>query len=239
MKKLLLTSFILTLLATSAQAATISVGNITGINVANMLLGSSSSAGCTTDASLANNCDFKNASGALLNDINLAATVTSNPANYVYSSAAGNNAYIDLGFNGFNIYNGAGNDLVIFIVGNSFPFGLDVFDTNGALMNSGIFSVGIANTVYDNTNPANWLCVGGSNGVCSGGFPLSAIFVDFGDAIAGDIAIGKIHLTLGDAAFSLAGGFHTEPTVVPLPLPALLFSSGLALLGWTGRRKNA
>jgi len=236
MKKFILTSFILTLFATSAQAATISVGNINGINVANSLLGSSSNVACATDKTNAN-CDFKNFEGTLLNDIELAATITSNPANYAYSSVPGNNASLDLGFNGFNIYNGAGNDLVIFIVGNGSPFGLDVFDSNGTVMSSGIYNVGTENAVRDNAN--NWLCVSGSGSTCIGGYALSAVFIDFGDSIAGNIAVDKMQLTLGNAAFSMAGGFYTEPTVVPLPLSVVLFGSGLALLGWTGRRKKA
>ncbi len=236
MKKFLLAGFVLTLFASAAQAATISVGNINGINVANTLLGSSNSADCATNKTSAN-CDFQNFEGTLLNDIELAGTVTSDPANYVYSSVPGNNASLELGFNGFDIYNGAGNDLVIFIVGNGSPFGLDVFDTNGSVMSSGIFNVTTENAVYDNNG--NWLCVGGSDSLCTGGFPLSAVFVDFGDAVAGDVAVGSIQLSLGNAAFSLAGGFYTEPAVVPLPLSVVLFSSGLALLGWTGRRKKA
>ncbi len=237
MKKFILTSFVLTLFAASTQAETISVGNINGINVANMLLSSSNSAACATDKTTAN-CDFQNYTGALLNDIELAGTVTSNPANYVYSSVLGNNASLELGFNGFDIYNGAGNDLVIFIVGNGSPFGLDVFDTNGAVMSSGIFSVTDSyNTVYDNNG--GWFCIGGSNINCTDGAALSAVFIDFGSTIAGDVAVGSIQLSLGYAAFSLAGGFHTSPTVVPLPLSVVLFGSGLALLGWTGRRKKA
>lgn len=236
MKKFFLTGFVLALLTSPALAATISVGNIDGINVANVLLGSSNSADCASNKTSAN-CDFQNFTGALLNDIELAGTVTSDPANYTYASIPGNNASLSLGFNGFNIYNGAGNDLVIFIVGNGSPFGLDVFDTNGAVMSSGIFNVTTADTVYDNAG--NWLCVGGSDNLCTGGYPLSAVFVDFGSTVAGNIAVGSINLTLGSAAFSLAGGFYTEPTVVPLPLSVVLFGSGLALLGWTGRRKKA
>ena len=51
--------------------------------------------------------------------------------------------------------------------------------------------------------------------------------------------LGDIRIYLGDSsmpALAAVGAYHT--TVVPLPLPALLFSSGLALLGWIGRRKT-
>lgn len=236
MKDFILTSFILILFTTPAQAAPISIGNIDGINVANMVLGTSSNADCATNPT-SSNCDFLNSAGTLLTDTDVAGIVTSNPANYVYTSLAGNNASIDLGFNGFNIYNGAGNDLVIFIVGNGSPFGLDVFDTNGAIMSSNIFNVETSNTVYDNNG--NWLCVDGSDNLCTGGYALSAVFLDFGNSVAGDVAVGKLQLTLGNAAFSMAGGFHTSATVVPLPLSVVLFSSGLALLGLTGRRRRS
>ena len=235
MKKILLTSFILTLFTASVHAAPISVVNIDGINVANMLLGSSSSPSCSSDKTSAN-CDFMNFEGALLNDLELTSTVTSNAANYTYASIAGNNASIDLGFNGFDIYNGEGNDLVIFIVGNGGSFGLDVFDTNGSTMSSASYTVSSADAVlYDD---GNYVCV--SVNTCTKLDPaLFAIFVDFGEGIAGDVAVGRMQLSLGDAAFSMAGGFYTEPTVVPVPLSVVLFSSGLALLGWTGRRKKA
>jgi len=235
MKKILLTSFILTLFTVSVQAAPISVVNIDGINVANMLLDSSSRAACTTEK-ISENCDFMNFEGALLNDLELTSTVTSNAANYTYASIAGNNASIDLGFNGFDIYNGEGNDLVIFIVGNGGSFGLDVFDTNGSTMSSASYSISDADAVF--YDDGSYVCV--SVNTCTDlDFALFAIFVDFGEGVAGDIAVGRMQLSLGDAAFSLAGGFYTEPTVVPLPLSVVLFSSGLALLGWTGRRKKA
>lgn len=237
MKKIILTSFILALFAASTQAATISVGNIKDINVANQLLGSSNKVGCTAGNKTSADCDFKNFQDTLLTNLELANTVTNNPADYVISSVSGNDTSIDLGFNGFDIYNGAGDDLVIFIVGNGSSFGLDVFDTNGDTMISSFFNVTQADVVKDDFG--NWLCVSGTDDQCSGGYALSAVFVDFGDNVAGDIAVGKIQLSLGYSAFSLAGGFYTEPTVVPLPLSVVLFSSGLALLGWTGRRKKA
>lgn len=236
MKKHILTSFILLLFTVSIHAAPISVGTIDNINVANILFSSSSNTDCASITTSAN-CDFINADGTLLTDAALAPIVTSDPATYVIPSVADNNASFDLGFDGFNVYNGAGDDLVIFIVGNGSTFGLDVFDENNILINSSIFDVTVADTVYD--VDGNWLCVGGTDALCTDGYPLSAVFVDFGDSLAGNIALGNIHLSLGNSAFSLAGGFYTSPTVVPLPLSVVLFSSGLALLGLTGRRKKS
>jgi len=249
MRQLTLISIILTLFSAGAQAATISVGNINGINVANQLIGSSSSAACETSQTQ-ENCDFLTPNPTTyLNNAALENAVTSDPSNYVLSPFR-DSAYIDLGFDGYDIYNGEGNDLVIFIVGNATSFGLDIFDTNGAMINSSIYDVAAdgSNTVFD--NDGNWLCVNGSDYQCTGGAALSAIFIDLGDSIAGDVALGSLRILLGNdyngpvetgstrPRFSLAGGFHTEATVVPLPLPAILFSSGLALLGWVGRRKS-
>lgn len=236
MKNLITINILLALFSFTAQADTISVGNIDNINVANVLLGSSSSTSCASSQT-AGNCDFADANGALLTDTDLATVVTSNAANYTTSSSTGNNSSFDLGFNDFDLFNGDGDDLVIFIVGNTTSFGLDIFDTHGSLLNTGTYDVAPNDAVYDEFG--NWLCVGNALNTCPNGFALSAIFIDLGDSIAGDVALGSLHFDLNDAAFSLAGGFHTEATVVPLPMPALLFSSGLFLLGWVGRKKSA
>lgn len=239
MKKLILIHLFLALFTVTAHATTISVGNIDNINVADLFLNpSSSSANCATDKN-STNCDFKDHTGSLLTDSELAPIITSNPANYVYRSEVGNGASFDLGFDGFDIFNGDGDDLVIFIIGNGSSFDLDVFADSGVGIYSNTFNVTSADAVYD--DDGNWLCVGGTDSICTGGYALSAIFVDFGNSVAGDVALGNIHVSLKNAAFSLAGGFHTGPTIaaVPLPLPAVLFSSGLALLGWVGRRKSS
>jgi len=239
MKNLITINILLALFSFTAQAAPISVGNIDNINVANVLLGSSSSIDCASSQT-ADNCDFVDANGTLLTDIDLATVVTSNAANYTTSSSVQNNASFDLGFDGFDLFNGDGDDLVVFIVGNTTSFGLDIFDTQGSLLNSNTYDVDVSNTVFDDVG--NWLCVGNDANPCPNkGFALSAVFIDLGDNVAGDVAIGSLSFDLNDAAFSLAGGFYTEaaPTVVPLPMPALLFSSGLFLLGWVGRKKSA
>ena len=261
MKPLIFINVVLSLLAASAQAAPISIGNINGIYVANDLIGTSSSAQCETTQNK-ENCDFlKPGPTTYLNNAALADVVTSNPATYTLSPFR-DTAYIDLGFNGFDIFNGAGNDLVVFIVGNTTSFGLDVFDINGTVVNSGVYNVATPTFASDGSNlnfgdtvldsNGNWLCVNGTGNFCNKGAALSAIFIDLEDSIAGDVALGSIRIFLGEnfnginpgngtsirPRLSLAGGFHTEATVVPLPLSALLFSSGLALLGWTGRKRT-
>jgi hypothetical protein len=261
MKYLLFITVFLSLLATGAQAAPITIGNINGIYVANELIATSSSLHCETTQNQAN-CDFlKTGPTTYLNNAGLADIITSNPASYTLSPFR-NTAYIDLGFKGFDVYNGAGNDLVVFMVGNTTSFGLDVLDANGTVVNSGVYNVATPTFASDGSNldlgdtvvnnNGHWLCVNGTDNFCTNGAALSAIFIDLEDSIAGDIALGGIRIFLGEKfnginpdtgapirpRFSLAGGFHTEATVVPLPLSVILFSSGLALLGWTGRKRT-
>lgn len=236
MKKQIYLILLTLLFSAPLQAALISVGNIDNIYTANEFLGSANPADCKTDDS----CVFARAPDYFVDDAELATLATSDPANYSYVPNSPS-AYIDLGFNGYDIYNGAGDDLVVFIVGNNTSFGLEVYDIDGKMVNKNTYSVAGdgSDTVYD--NDGNWLCVNDANGDCA--YALSSVFIDLGDTLAGDVAIGKLRILLGTdyrtpsgPAFSLAGGFYTTP--VPLPLPAILFASGLGLLGWVGRRKT-
>jgi len=239
MKKSIYPSFLALLFCSALQAAPISVGNIDNIYVANQFLGSANPADCKSGSSTTSSCVFARSSDYFIDDTELASLATSNEANYTYVPNQPS-AYIDLGFNGYNIYNGAGDDLVIFIVGNNTSFGLEVYDTGGNMVNKNTYGVAGdgSDTVFD--NDGNWLCVNNASGECS--YALSSVFIDLGDSLAADMAIGKLRILLGTdyrtpsgPAFSLAGGFYTTP--VPLPLPAILFASGLGLLGWVGRRK--
>ena len=57
----------------------------------------------------------------------------------------------------------------------------------------------------------------------------------------GTYPIGTLVLDVSQnsAAPSLVGAYHLQPTaVVPIPLPIILFSSGLVFLGLAGRRKK-
>lgn len=242
------------------QSAPISVGNINDIYIADQLLGTSSSASCETTQNQTN-CDFlKTGPTTYLNEAGVEQVVTSNPASYLLAPFK-NSAYIDLGFNGVDIYNGAGNDLVIFIVGHSTSFGLDVFDINSNLVYSTIYNISTPafdpgtmtytpasapDMVFD--NDGNWLCVNGAPETCAGGSNLSAAFFDLGENLAGNIALGGIRIRIGEdykgddgtrPRFSLAGGFHTEAvTAVPVPASFILFSSGLALLGLMRRKQH-
>jgi len=141
------------------------------------------------------------------------------------------NAYIDLSFSN-NIYNGDGADLVLFFAGNGtrfkdghiepFLFSIDV-GADG-VNEGGLFGVTTTTTsaIYGNK------------------FYASYALIDL-DAFGYDktTPLGNIRVYLGDSsmpALAALGAYHT--TVVPLPLSSVLFSSGLALLGWIGRRKT-
>ena len=139
---------------------------------------------------------------------------------------------MDLGFGGSSVITGSGADLVIFSewAGSSYNFGLEAYDTSDTLLSSYnytvdgslLFSSDIAVTsidLFDNNTPAAMLANG--------------IDIDYIR-----LFIGNDYNGAGLDAYSniaLAGAYHVTP--VPLPLPLILFASGLSLLGWVGRRK--
>lgn len=240
MKQLIFLKIALLILSTGAQAAIIDVGNIKNIYTADAPIKSSNSADCETTQTAAN-CDFELTfyAGTYLSNTALNSTVTSDFSTSVKSPVK-SDAFIDLAFRN-SMFGGDGNDLVLFFIGNSTSFGLDVFGKNTGLISTGIYDITTSDAVFN--DDGTWMCINSTDPKCIGGYPLSAVFIDFGEAFNG-VEIGKIHLTFGEgfngpgsSNFSLAGGFHNTATVVPLPLPIVLFSSGLALLGWIGRRK--
>jgi len=229
MKNFILINLALLIASTSALADTIKVGNISDIYVADRFIDSTVS------------IDFEQSfyPGTPLSSAELQALVTSDFRTSVKSPVS-SLSFIDLGFTG-SMYGGAGDDLVLFFVGNSTSFGLDIISTDNESIISGIFDITTSDAVYN--DDGTWICLNGTDNICTNGYPLSAIFIDFGEAYDGT-EISKIHLNFGNgfngtgsSNFALAGGFHNT-AVVPLPLPALLFSSGLAFLGWAGRRRN-
>lgn len=261
----IITSLGLLLLSVSTQATTITVGTIENIIIADKFIDASSSPDCESVQNAAN-CDFlkTNPTTTYLNDAGIAEVVTSNPASYVLSPNVTedpnrNSAYIDLGFNDGNVVTGDGNDLVIFIVGHTTSFGINAFDEDNNSLFNGLLTYNVPTPVFDDINEVftergdtvfnpdgTWSCIAGAVDTCADGTGLSAAFFDFGDTVANNTEIARIRILLGEdyngsdgtrPRFSLAGGFHTQATVVPLPLSVVLFSSGLALLGWFGRRK--
>ena len=232
MKQLIILNIIIAALSTSVQAATITA-------YANEFLGS--------DGSFA-----LSPTGAPITTEQLSTIVTGDIDTFVMSNDDG--ASFDLGFGSNTAITGAGADLVIFTIGNGYSFGMQVFGTNNSLLSSFAYSVPVPSASYDATARdinGNPLCV---NATLPCPAVISATAIDIFDSsynyIADDTEISFIRIFLGNdyngsvggetayPLFSLAGAVHSVPAAVPLPLPAILFSSGLLLLGWVGRRKT-
>lgn len=234
MKQLLFLNIIIAALSTSVQAATISVQEATITAYANEFLGS-------------NGSFAQSPTGDPITTELLSSITTSGIDTFVMSNDDG--AYFDLGFGSNTATTGAGDDLVIFTIGNGYSFGLQVFDASSSIISSNAYVVPVPSTAYDATavdSNGDPLCV---NDTLPCPAVISATAIDL-FSIADDTEIGFIRLWLGNdyngsvggetayPLFSLAGAIHSDAVVVPLPLPAVLFSSGLLLLGWVGRRKN-
>ena len=145
-------------------------------------------------------------------------------------------AYIDVAFNSTSLYNGVGNDLAFFFVGN--------IDSNENVVIN--FDLNINNTTHKYTpeiTPTRTIVTDSF-----GAYTLTAALIDlddFGLDYASQTALTNMRILLGTnnsanyPALSMIGGFHTSPVVIPLPLPIVLFASGLGVLGWFGRRNRA
>ena len=225
MKQLLFLNLIIATLSTSVQAATISISAY-----ADVFLGTNE------------NATFSQSPGGTpLELAELETLVTSGIDTFVLSDDTA--ARIDLGFGDNTVITGSGSDLVIFTVGNDYSFGLEVFGVGGILLSSQAYNVPTPTDLYDATlfdTLGNPLCVNDAD-PCPA--VLSGTAIDLLN-IADNTEISYISVWIGSSyngsngdtpLFALAGATHT---VVPLPLPAILFSSGLFLLGWVGRRKS-
>ena len=226
MKKLFILALLILngLLATSAQAATVQV-------IASDVLATSGS--FTTSPT-----------GTVLTTAELTDIVTSDVGTFVMSNDS--EAYIDLGFGGTQVITGNGADLIIYTVGNDYNFGLQAFDSSSSMISNLLYEVpGDGSSTAQDEN-GNDLCLMDA-GSCVAAISATSInLFDTGlNEIADNTDISFIRLFIGTDAnympgsayplFSMAEATHTA--VVPLPLPVVLFSSGLVLLGWVARQK--
>ena len=243
MKKLILINITLLIWSTNLNAEMMYVGNddlnvidTDNLYLADILVGSSNTAGCA-----GSQCDFQQSfTTNYFSDDALRGTgiVTSNYTTSV-KSPDNNAAFLDLAFSN-NVVNGVGNDLILFFIGNTTTFSLEVFDKDENNLFTDSYTIGApvssdGTTISDHgdavriTTTGKWELIDG--------YLLSAILIDLGESSEGT-AIGNLHLNLENSNFSLAGGFHTPAAVVPLPMSIILFGSGLSLLGWIGRKKS-
>jgi len=209
MKKLLLLNILLAALSTPASAASVKAIATDVINTWG---------------------DFSQTpGGTALSNGDIGTIISSDPATAIYGFSSVDYSVIDLGFGDSTVVTGAGADLVIFSLwsGDNYTFGLQAFDKDDNLISNYNYTVTSSTTSID-------------------------LFNDSAVALENDIELGYIRLFIGGvyngnvggttvySNFSLVGAYHTQAqaTVVPLPLPAVLFGSGLALLGWVGRRKS-
>ena len=157
-------------------------------------------------------------------------------ATWVMSTDA--DAYIDLTFTA-GIYDGEDTDISIFFVGGgSLGHTVDIAingQTNAA--DTRTYSIFSNSETYTN------FCIPDTAGQCgTSSTPILVMDIDLADfAFLGTNPVVDLRLGVGDASAvpSLVGGHYLEASaVVPLPLPVILFSSGLALLGLVGRKRK-
>ena len=193
---------------------------------------------------------FSQAAGgsALADDAVINSIIASDPATAVFGASATDYSAIDLGFGDNTVLTGTGTDLVIFSLwyGYDYNFGLQVFGTDPLADPISSFNYSVTgSSIFEECAVTD-----GSGGCVADISATSINLFGIEDYLADDIEIGYIRLFTGGvfngdvggldaySNFTLVGANYTDATVVPLPLSAVLFSSGLAFLGWIGRRKD-
>ncbi|MGD8934718.1 MAG: hypothetical protein PVF35_08055, partial [Gammaproteobacteria bacterium] len=150
---------------------------------------------------------------------------------YIYSNDT--NATIDLKFD-TKVYDGNGFDISVFLVGggdqgHSFDLSLKRdMGTSSSVINFDSSTY----THYEYTG----FCIDTD---CKPIYRMDIDLNQFG--FLGTNPVGTLHFDVSNmsAVPSLVAAYHLQPaTVVPLPLPVILFSSGLAFLGFVGRRRK-
>ena len=232
MKQLLLLNIILAALSTSAHAATIQAyaTNVTA-----------------TDGSFS-----ATAGGAPLSThADIQAIITSDANTAIFGANPDDYSIIRLDFGDTIVKTGSGGDtlgadlaIISLWNGYDYSFGLQAFNTNDASISFyNYFVTASSPEACDNT------------GACFD--HIKSTSINLYDNVTGaelddGIEISYFNLFIGGPTyngaigdfeaysnFSLAGAYHTDVAAVPLPLPAILFASGLGLLGLVGRRSKA
>jgi hypothetical protein len=137
---------------------------------------------------------------------------------------------ITLSFGANTIGNMAGNDLAIFSVGPA-TIDITISGITHQYSSNTVEIGGVLQGVYSNDATPVYLDT------------LDVILIDLGDftglSYMNELTIDALTETENPLAWpgiSAVGAFNT--TVVPLPLPIVLFASGLAFLGFVGRRRQ-
>jgi hypothetical protein len=177
-------------------------------------------------------------------DSNLASITDDSAATYILNSPSGP-ASVELTF-GTNIYAGTGTDLSIFFVDAATHY----FDLtiSGAGTTS---TVSLSSESLNNITQQAWTYTGwcldvstikGCESNSATDLPIFVMDIDLNQFsefdFLGQNAIDSVFMDISNqsAVPSLVAAHHLAP--VPLPLPVILFSSGLAFLGFFGRRKK-
>ena len=179
-----------------------------------------------------------------LSDAEIQAIIASDARAAIFGTSPTDYSVIDLGFGDTTVKTGSGGDtfgadLVVVSLWNgyNYSFGLEAFDTAGNSLS--LYQYFVTDET-PNSCDSTEACVKTTS------INLFSNDDTAPEALGDNIEIGYISLLIGGSTFngadgysnfSLVGAYHTDAVVVPLPLPAILFSSGLLLLGWVGRRK--
>jgi len=172
--------------------------------------------------------------------------VLTDQTDYAHATYAMTDAgYVDLGFSS-GVFNGPGADLIFFFFGGlnedlytaSNVFDLDI-DINGPLEQLQYSSGEGACIEYQTT-----ACKSATDQLITvtspmdGELTLTMQLIDLDDfGLAGNTEINNFRVYMNNyPALSLVGAINTQ--AVPLPLPIVLFGSGLAVLGFVGRRRK-
>ncbi|VAW52799.1 hypothetical protein MNBD_GAMMA06-1114 [hydrothermal vent metagenome] len=169
----------------------------------------------------------------------LAASVTGNdlttyawtPNAHLPANPAVERAYIDLSFTS-GIYNGEGDDLVLFFAGNgsSLSTGIEEYLFSVSIGEEGAIESAQQGVITSTTSS-----------IYDDAFFASYAFLDLDDFGFGQNAkLNDIRIYLDDTsmpALAGLGAYYDRPAVVPVPAAVWLFGSGLALLSLF-KRKN-